>query len=368
MVAKIFSTAAAIAVLSVAAAQAQVGRSPAETPPASYAQSQYVDSNGCVFVRAGFNGSTTWVPRYGDDRQPMCGFAATAPSGAEAVAQAAPAPVTVRGATTTVAAATPPRVTAPAPAATSTRRAYSVAPETTRRVVRAAPTTREVAPARVYRAQASGRDTRWSFHNRTGPSPCTHYSPLSQLYAVPSPAAPDQPLRCRAQAVHPADALRDQSPRGGAWEPWDGANPYPAPNNNVYMLPQPYAPRWPEPSLNGASYQQAPAAPAVAAPRATVSTMGTTAGVRAHQPALNTNGGRMSNGQYIQIGTYRERSNIRAAVGRLQSTGMPVATGRVSNGGRQLQVVLAGPFNSQAELSAALGRARSMGYNDAFVR
>lgn len=365
MVAKLFSTAAVVLAVSVVAAQAQVGRTPAEAPPASYSQSQYVDSNGCVFVRAGFNGTTTWVPRYGDDRQPMCGFAPSGQSGAAAVAQAAPvmpAPVTVRAPAATAVATAPRRVAAPVQTVSSSRSPYSVAPEYSRPAVRAQ------APARVYQAQSAPLDRRWSFADRTGPSPCTNYSPHSQMYAVPSPARPDLPLRCGPQAMHPADALREQSPNGGRWEPWNGASPYPAPNNNVYMVPGPYAPRWPEPYLNGASHQQ-PAAPAPSsAPRATVSTMGTTAGVTAHQPEVAANGGRMSNGQYVQIGTYRERSNVRAAVSRLQSLGMPVATGNTSNGGRPLQVVLAGPFNSQADLNAALGRARSMGYTDAFIR
>jgi hypothetical protein len=358
MVAKLFSTAAVLTALSVVAAQAQVGRVPAEIPPASYAESQYVDSNGCVFIRAGFNGNTSWVPRYGDDRRPMCGFAPSLQGGAAAVAQAtpaapAPAPVTVRAAPTAA-----PRAAAPVRTA-STRIPYSVPPETTR------PAARVQAPARVYQAQAGSLDTRWSFYERTGPSPCTNYSPHSQMYAVPSPARPDLPLRCGPQAVHPADALREQSPRGGVWEPWDGANPYPGPNNNVYMLPPTYAPRWPEPYLQGTSYQSRTAP--TAAPRATVSTMGTTGGVTAHQPRAAT-GGQMSNGQYVQVGTYGERSNVRAAISRLQAQGMPVATGSTSNGGRPLQVVLAGPFTSQAELSAALGRARAMGYTDAFVR
>jgi len=274
-----------------------------------------------------------------------------------------PAPVTVRAAPTATAAATTVRRTVrPVQTAASSGVPYSVAPEASRPAVRAQ------APARVYQAQAGGAlDRRWSFADRNGGSPCSHYSPHSQLYAVPSPASPDLAIRCVPQAVHPADALRDQSPNGGAWQPWNGANPYPGANNNVYMLPPAYAPRWPEPSLNGASLQR-PVAPATTAPRATVSTMGTTAGVTAHQPTVAANGGRMSDGQYVQIGTYRERNNVRAAVSRLQSQGMPVATGSSSNGGRPLQVVLAGPFASQAELNAALGRARAMGYTDAFIR
>lgn len=366
MVARFFSTAVIAAAVSVGAAQAQTGRAPAELPPASYAQSQYVDSNGCIFVRAGSNGTISWVPRYGDNRRPMCGFAPSIAAGAAAVAQAAPVPVTPTTVTpTTVTVRAAPVVAAPVRTASS-RIPYSVAPEPGRPSARA-----RTPAAQVYQAQAQtqagGLDTRWSFYERTGPSPCTNYSPHSQMYAVPSPVRPDLPLRCGPQAVHPADALREQSPRGGVWEPWDGANPYPGPNNNVYMLPPPYAPRWPAPYLHGAADQRPPA-PASRAPRASVSTMGTSGGVNTFETRAASYGGQMSNGQYVQVGTYGQPSNLRAAISRLQAQGMPVATGNTSNGGRPLQVVLAGPFTSQAELHAALGRVRAMGYGDAFVR
>ena len=367
MVAKFITTAAAMAVLSMSAAQAQVGRAPAEIPPASYNQSQYVDSNGCVFVRAGFNGATTWVPRYGDDRRPMCGFQPSLGGGAgmqtaqaQPPMQPAPAPVTV-AATRPAAPVAPPRSAPVVLNAGATRIPFSVPPEAPGQ----RPAVRTPAPeARVYQAQAGSLDTRWSFYDRTGPSPCTNYSPHSQMYAVPSPARPDLPLRCGPQAEHPADALNSQSPNGGRWEPWDGANPYPAPNNNVYMLPPPYAPRWPQPYLQGAS-QQRTAPTASAAPRATLSTMGTTRAVDAPRASDR---GRMTDGQYVQVGTFGVDANARATVRRLQASGMPVATGRVTQGGQQLQVVLAGPFASQAELASALGTARQMGFGDAFVR
>lgn len=89
-------------------AVAQEGlRAPAEQPPRSFSGSQFVDSTGCVFIRAGVEGAVTWVPRVTRDRQQICGYK---PTFAPAVA-AAPAPVPVPAPEVEVIAAAPqPRV------------------------------------------------------------------------------------------------------------------------------------------------------------------------------------------------------------------------------------------------------------------
>ena len=69
---------------------------PAEYPPASYRGSQYVDSEGCIYIRAGVDGSTTWVPRVSRDRKVVCGYQPTQVAGTSSAALAAPPPMRPR--------------------------------------------------------------------------------------------------------------------------------------------------------------------------------------------------------------------------------------------------------------------------------
>lgn len=47
---------------------------PAELPPADYAGQQYVDSRGCLFLRAGTAADVMWIARVTRKGQPVCGY------------------------------------------------------------------------------------------------------------------------------------------------------------------------------------------------------------------------------------------------------------------------------------------------------
>lgn len=119
---------------------------PSELPPPGFKADQYVDSRGCVFIRAGYGGTTAWVPRVGNNRKPLCGQRASvsAQVAAPTPTAAAPAPV--------VAAVAPVRpVVKPAEVAPTVAAQAAPAVRTPPAVVAAAqPRARVVVPAASY--------------------------------------------------------------------------------------------------------------------------------------------------------------------------------------------------------------------------
>ncbi len=133
--------------LSLSIAQAKSLREagqPAEFPPSSYTGRQYVDSEGCVFVRAGIDGNVTWVPRVTRNREILCGQQPSLPTARVPESSAVPAP-------TPDPAAAPAPKAAPKPAKTTARRAPAKAATSARKVTtkRAAPKPAPAAPPRA---------------------------------------------------------------------------------------------------------------------------------------------------------------------------------------------------------------------------
>jgi hypothetical protein len=66
-----------IAFVSPISAVAQSSGVPADFPPTSFTGNQFVDSEGCAFIRAGISGVDTWVPRVDRSRNQLCHFVPT---------------------------------------------------------------------------------------------------------------------------------------------------------------------------------------------------------------------------------------------------------------------------------------------------
>jgi cell division protein FtsN len=71
---------------------------------------------------------------------------------------------------------------------------------------------------------------------------------------------------------------------------------------------------------------------------------------------------------FVQVGTFGEAANAGRTASRLQGLGLPVAKSRITSNGRQLQIVMAGPFGDKGAANAALSAARRSGFADAFIR
>ena len=112
----IFAMVSAIGAHSVSAQNLSEFQTPAEFPPSSYTAKQYVDSRGCVYIRAGIDGAVTWVPRVNRDRKPVCGFKPTGVQSATAAQSPATKPVPeikLEPPSSTAGRAVPPPVVAP---------------------------------------------------------------------------------------------------------------------------------------------------------------------------------------------------------------------------------------------------------------
>lgn len=396
---------------------------PAEFPPASYAGKQYVDSKGCVFVRAGFDGAVSWVPRVSRSRTVLCGFqptfAGATPEPAPRVADV-PAPVP----TQRVAAPRPPRqiaVAAPAPAAAPAPRVTAPAPAAAPTPVRTPAPTRVVVappqPVRTVVVQPAPVPVAPSVAARPAPrsaTACPGASALSQRYLNSGSYS----VRCGPQAPVPtAGAVRGVAPSATALHIRPGPKIAPPPGYRAAFADDRFNPNrglqtregsaqmrlvWTSgvprrlvdrnsgrdvtglfpglrfPFTNAqqqASYaadRGSPTSGASSGPDIVIATKNTPA-TAAVAPVRTTAAPVRAKAvpaghRYVQVGTFGVRANAQNSAARLKAMGLPVRVGTYLKSGKSYSIVLAGPFGSGAQLQAGLTAARRAGFSDAFTR
>lgn len=409
---KVLAVAGWVAVSCISSASAQTLAGPAETPPSSFKGSQYVDSRGCVYLRAGIGGRVTWVPRISRDRKAICGqsSASAAREVAAAAAKPAPAPRAPQQSSgfsgkpmetiASLAHAKPrvqaprllskpvmqPAVTALAPVAAASR---GTAPAV--RLQKGCPA------ASPYGARVKFTDGRRSLICSTDPGFDVRAAAIRSQVARNTPApitrpAPQYHTKADSAGVFasggykcPASApvARRFAIRGGGSTVLcitaggglaSATPPLGLGKQAAFAVPRGYKNAWNDGRLNprrgkGTAVGQAQQdlvwtrdVPARliekgAAKQASGQKLYTTS-------TSNAAAGRY----YVQIGTFGESANAMATAARLRGLGLPVAKSRITSKGRKLQIVMAGPFDNAGSAQAALSAAKRSGFADAFIR
>ena len=358
---------------------------PRELPPPGFAGQQYVDSRGCVFLRAGIGGRVNWVPRVDRNRRAMCGYP---PSGGGTTAMAAaPAPQVAAPRVRT--AEPPPESFTPAPVAgmrpvTVAPRPVAVAPRVAAvpaPVVAPAPLAVPVQPRVAGNGLQIGCTTsapvpaRLKLTNGGTVVVCTRGD--GTLEGLRAPIYP-QGAGVGASLSAPGGLVPLGQP-SGIGSGVAGARVV----DRGVPVPKGYKLAWEDDRLNplrgvGTAEGQAaqdqmltrtiPARPLEeAAPAARVTVSGKNAPVAAVAPERAAKPA--TTGRYfVQVGSFGQPANAEGAAGRLAALGLPVARSEGRIGGKPVQVILAGPFGDSGAAQAALRAARGAGFGDAFVR
>ena len=405
---KLISVVVVAAVFGTASAEAQsVARvgGPANLPPAGFEGQQWVDSRGCVFLKAGYGGQVNWVPRVGRDRRAMCGYPPTGTTRAAIeVATEAEMAAPMAEAAPRVMAAVEPVV----PVTPRTSVALRPAPVLADPVVAAPKPSARPAPY-VEVAPSGGYEVVASSGPGAGQIGCYSSAPVAERVKTRNggtvvvctrgdgtltgwrPPVYPQAAGVGAALTDPVVASRgdhggNHFNHGVSGRDGDGYSQ----GHAVPTPPKGYKLAWKDDRLNpnrGKGTAQGWAdqdqvwtrkvpselvaeQPATKRKKKVFAQSGTTVitstkGQAATAPVEKKVA---KGGAFIQVGTFGVASNADGAAARLQGMGLPVARAKITSGGRAMQIVMAGPFGSAADAAAALSMARRAGFGDAFIR
>lgn len=321
-------------------------RGPAELPPAGFKGQQYVDSRGCVFLRAGYGGRATWVPRVARDRSQLCGYA---PSGrqvatAESAALSAPAAGPAKSSGSNFSAATPkPGAPLPKPMQNAFDAGDQTPATTPRRATHGSPGGTGSATA-----VATGKST---------PLPPRKAATASTAFAVP----PGYKLAWEDDRLNPwrglqtAKGIADQE---AIWTRTTPAQLHGGRETMVRVRRSDGSTRI-EPAIVTTAADGTKSVVLLSDPsmsKSSKATAGTAPPAKAPAAA-----GRV----FVQVGTFGVAANADATAGRLRGLGLPVARSTIQGGA--LQVVYAGPFATAGDARAALSQVRGVGFGDAVI-
>ncbi|MEP2030400.1 MAG: SPOR domain-containing protein [Paracoccaceae bacterium] len=372
-IAALVAVAGALGLNGLHAQSTDTSTAPAELPPASFAGSQYVDSQGCVFVRAGVGDDVTWVPRVGRDRRQICGVQ---PSESSVTAAQAPSPRAATQPPVDVALDTAPLIET-SPSAAS--RKVTVTPKSTgwkkSKKMTSAKSTVVLASAKPKRTT---RGTTPAQNARTGevilvprgtrvvPKHLYDNRTSARSFKVPrgystvwqdgrlNPRRAEQTLEGRARM----NLIWTKTVPRRLIDATTGQD-----MTDTIPVVYPYTDVASQRRAIALSSKNTVQSSGAAVKEPNVSTRSQALDV----PSKGKNES-IAGRNYVEIGTFGNARSARKSAQTLKKLALPVRIGKYDRDGTTYRLVLVGPFATGEEAQVALGEARDAGFKDAFTR